>query len=169
MAAGLGPGRKAASFSPGIEYTDAMEKSKFTRSGVRASALLFAAIAGAGSAIPAARAQGADLITGVPANQDTSIVVQKGAPDLYLPDFKIVNGSDDIIGDPVAGYQESFASWKKSCADWKKDLRNMNPGQLLSISCGRPSTRRAEAGMMLVESTGTYRLKVRIRDPRTQR
>lgn len=114
----------------------------------------------------AAWGQGADLITGVPANQDTSIVVQKGAPDIYLPDFKIVNGSEDITGDPVAGYQQSFASWKKACSDWKKDLLDMNPGQLLTVSCGRPRTQRGEAGTTLVESTGNYRIKVRIRDRR---
>lgn len=121
------------------------------------------------SAPAPALAAGADVITGVPANQDTSIVVQKGGPDIYLPDFKIVNGSDDITGDPVAGYQQSFASWKKACSGWKKDLRDMNPGQLLSISCGHPNTERGEAGTTLVESTGTYRLKVRIRDPRAAR
>jgi len=112
-----------------------------------------------------ARADGpAVSVTGVPTDQDTTIMVRKGARPLDPPDYRIDSGSEEITGDPVAGQDGSYESWKKACADWKKDLREMNGKALIALSCGSPRASRDKSMLVTQTSTGTYKLKVRVRD-----
>jgi hypothetical protein len=124
------------------------------------------AIAAACFAVCAARAEGPTVsVTGVPADQDSTISIRKGDKSRSLePDFEINSGTEEISGDPVAGKQESYLSWKKACADWKKDMREMNGAALVSLSCGTPRADRDSSSRVTQTSTGTYKLKVRIRD-----
>jgi len=84
-------------------------------------------------------------------------------------DFEIVEDTDEVSGDPVGGTKESYASWKEACKEWKKEIKEANPGQVVTINCGsakmeKDDTSGKGAGIYVYKSTGKYRLKVRIRD-----
>ncbi len=104
-------------------------------------------------------------IKNIPTDSDTSILIQKGRPagGIYR-DYEVEAGSEEIAGEPVAGAKESLASWKQACAEWKKDMREMNQGQLLSLSCGTPKGTKDQNLLMTQTSTGTYKIKVKVRD-----
>ena len=106
-------------------------------------------------------------VSGLPADQDTSIVIHKGPNGgaLEPPDYRIDSGSEEIAGEPVAGQAESYASWKQACADWKKDMREMNGKTLISLACGTPhSTRDSATSRVTQTSEGLYKIKIRVRD-----
>jgi hypothetical protein len=104
-------------------------------------------------------------VTGVPVDQDSTIVIRKGDKAKSMePDYRIDSGSEEISGEPVVGQQESYDSWKKACADWKKDMREMNGKSLITLSCGTPHASRDSSSRVTQTSTGTYKIKVRIRD-----
>ncbi len=85
-------------------------------------------------------------------------------------DFEIVEDTDEVSGDPVAGVNESRKSWKEACAEWKKELKEANPGQVVTANCGTPKMDKNDdvagkgSGIYTWKSTAKYRLKVRIRD-----
>ncbi len=114
-----------------------------------------------------ARADGpAVSVTGIPVDPssgDTTISVRKGDRPLE-PDYRVDSGTEEISGDPVAGQDGSYESWKKACADWKKDMREMNGKSLITLSCGTPHASRDKSMLVTQSSTGTYKLKIRVRD-----
>lgn len=108
-------------------------------------------------------------VTGVPVDQDTTITVRKGEKARVLePDYRIDSGSDEISGEPVAGQTESYDSWKKACADWKRDMREMNGKNLITLNCGTPRASRDSNLRVTQSSTGTYKMKVRIRESQAE-
>jgi hypothetical protein len=99
-----------------------------------------------------------------PQTDHTTVIVNHGAaiPD-EQKDFEIVSGTDDVLGDPVSGRKDAYASWKSACSDWKKEMKEMNrANQLISLSCGAPGFSR-DNGFYTFKSQGTYRMRVRIR------
>jgi hypothetical protein len=101
---------------------------------------------------------------------DTSVVIHHGPaypayPAFTPPDYKILEDSEEVAGDPSAGRQESYDSWKKACADWKKELKDANGDRLISSNCGRPRVEKDSVTFQTTQvSTGTYRLKVSVRN-----
>lgn len=85
-------------------------------------------------------------------------------------DFEIIEDTDEVVGDPVAGVQESRKSWKEACNEWKKELKEANPGQVVTANCGTPKMDKNDdvagkgSGIYTWKSTAKYRLKVRVRD-----
>ncbi|MEK6579195.1 MAG: hypothetical protein AABZ55_08210, partial [Bdellovibrionota bacterium] len=65
-----------------------------------------------------------------PVLQDTSIAIDKGPPGSVASpnqaEYKIVEDTEEIAGEPVSGQQESYDRWKKACADRKKELKEHN-------------------------------------------
>ena len=100
-----------------------------------------------------------DILT----DEDTSVYIRKGIPLNMGPEFEIVSGSSEITGEPMAGSKESYASWKTACDDWKKETREMNKeNAILALGCNS-ATKTQENGQQVYRSTGTYKLKVRVR------
>jgi hypothetical protein len=96
---------------------------------------------------------------------DSAVVIQKAPlPRLTNPDYEIVSGSEEIPGDPAPGLKESYASWKQACAEWKKEKRELNPGQVLTLHCGTPTRETQPDHQIVQKSTGSYKLRVKIRD-----
>lgn len=116
-----------------------------------------------------ARAEGpAVAVTGVPAERDTTITIRKGADAARTePDYRIESGSEEIAGDPVAGMDESYKSWKEACSEWKKEMREMNGKALIALNCGTPRATRDKSSRVTQSSTGTYKIKVRVREAGT--
>ncbi len=124
--------------------------------------LLFLSLA----ALPAFAQKAGVALTDIPTNQDTSIVIKKGAQENLLlpPDFEIVEGKDEIAGEPTNDRKSAYASWKEQCADWKKSMREMNKdNQLITLNCGSPTLKKEEY-ILTFSSTGSYKMRVRIRE-----
>ena len=97
-------------------------------------------------------------------NEDTSVIIKKGSSSSLGPEFEIVSGTGEILGDPTLGAKDAYSNWKSACDDWKKETRELNKeNQVLALSCNAPD-RSQENGQHMYRSTGTYKLKVRIRD-----
>lgn len=85
-------------------------------------------------------------------------------------DFEIIEDTDEVAGDAVAGVNDSRKSWKEACAEWKKELKEQNPGQVVTATCGTPKMDKNDdvagkgSGLYTWKSTAKYRLKVRVRD-----
>lgn len=104
-------------------------------------------------------------VTGVPADQESTITIRKGRDSAKTePDYRIESGTEEISGDPVAGQEESYMTWKAACNEWKKDMREMNGKALIALSCGTPRSVRDKSSRVTQSSTGTYKLKVRVRE-----
>jgi hypothetical protein len=106
-------------------------------------------------------------VRGLPAgqdSQDSTITIRKADPARLEPDYRIESGEEEISGEPVAGQDESYKSWKAACNDWKKEMREMNGKSLVTLNCGTPHPKRDKSMRVTQTSTGSYKLKVRIRD-----
>ncbi len=118
-------------------------------------------------AAPAIAAEGSKIrVSDVPTDQDTSIVIRKGAEG-DLRDFEVVSGTEDVTGEPTPTHRESYASWKQACDAWKKEMREMNKeNSLIALNCNVALASKDPAGLSTHHSTGSYKLRVRIRAPR---
>ncbi len=103
--------------------------------------------------------------------RDKAIVIQETTSKAIQPDYEIVSGSEEIVGDPTTGTKmASYASWKAVCNAWKQDLKSLNGNNLISLNCGTANTSAMESGadMYITKSIGTYKTRVRIRDASVQ-
>jgi len=100
----------------------------------------------------------------VPVQGDTAIIIKKNPKEgIDRPDFEIVSGDAEVLGDPESGNKAGYASWKKACDDWKKETRELNKdNQVLVMNCGSPSFTQ-EGGVYTYKSQGTYKLKVKMK------
>lgn len=127
---------------------------------------LTAAILVAGFSGSLLHAEGPSVsVTGVPADQESTITIRKGSEaSKSETDYRIESGTEEINGDPVAGQEESYKSWKAACNEWKKDMREMNGKALIALSCGTPHGSRDSSSRVTQSSSGSYKLKVRVRE-----
>ena len=42
-----------------------------------------------------------------------------------------------LVGGIAPTQQEAFEKWESSCREWKQQLKELNPGTLVSASCGK--------------------------------
>ena len=99
-------------------------------------------------------------VEGIPAQENTTIEVRKGSSDR---NYDIVNGENDVEGDPSPLLNDAKTSWKKACADWKTEIKDLNKeNSILSLNCGK--MRCASVAMETTcESKGTYKIKTKVR------
>ncbi len=103
-------------------------------------------------------------INDIETSKDTTITVKKGAVETQCLAFEIIQGSDEIAGDPEFDRAKAHSSWKAACADWKKSMREMNKdNQILSMSCNSPKGSK-ESDRHTFVSSGSYKNKVRVRE-----
>jgi len=113
--------------------------------------------------VASAKTQGMKL-KDVPVDSDTSIIIKKGTPADQCVEYQIVDGADEISGEPEYDKGEAMGSWKKACADWKTSMRDMNKGnQLITLNCNSAKSVK-EDDRYTVTSNGTYKMKLKIRD-----
>jgi hypothetical protein len=103
-------------------------------------------------------------------DQDTSILIHKGptAGSVLHPstEYRIVDETEEIAGEPMMDRTTSYKSWKKACDDWKKALKADNGKLLISTNCGRPRVDRDSVTFQTTQtSTGTYKVKVALSEP----
>ena len=75
--------------------------------------------------------------------------------------FEIVDGTNEVSGEPGQDTSGARTKWQKSCDVWKsetKDLNKMN--QVVSMSCGSPSCAFQDNGTYICSSTAAYKLKI---------
>jgi hypothetical protein len=98
----------------------------------------------------------------VDTTQDTTIQIKKGAQNIDKQ-FEIVEGTEQISGDPAPLLKEARANWKTACADWKKESKELNKdNQVLTLSCGQMTCSTAAMESFCV-STGTHKIKTKVR------
>lgn len=65
----------------------------------------------------------------------TTIEISKGSSK---DGYKIVEVSDEIMGDANLMVKEARKNWNTACADWKKETKEMNAdNKVISLSCGK--------------------------------
>jgi hypothetical protein len=118
-----------------------------------------------------ALADEAKLKVDTAAKEDTSILVHKGPVGgvIVTPtEYQIIEGTDDVLGDPSNDTQEALKSWKQACSDWKKELKANNGDRLIVANCGRPHVETEKVTFQKTDaSTGTYRVKVVVQEAST--
>lgn len=75
--------------------------------------------------------------------------------------FEIVDGTNEVEGEPGSTTSSARSKWQKACEIWKgetKDLNKMN--QVVSMSCGSASCAYQENGTYICSSTAAYKLKI---------
>jgi invasion protein IalB len=103
-------------------------------------------------------------ISDIPAQEGTSVVIKKGE-GICGPDYEVISGSDEVVGDPSSGEKESYASWKVACEAWKKEVKEVNrDNQLLSLNCAMPVAVRLNNGTTIYHSSATFKVKTKIRN-----
>ena len=119
-----------------------------------------------GGSLASARAETAVLSTSHDDGKDSSITIQKRHGARIDPDFEIVAGEEEIVGDPIAGQPQALTKWKEACAEWKKDLKENKDSPVVYSSCGSPQFQKEPggSGQYTYKSNAKYRMKVRIRD-----
>lgn len=112
-------------------------------------------------------AQTADVkIKDVSTAENTAIFIEKNAERVQSRtprEYEIVDGSEEIIGDPSNDEAVARKSWKAACNEWRNTMKELNKGTILALNCGRPKKEK-ESYNISFESVGVYKLRVRIRD-----
>jgi hypothetical protein len=86
---------------------------------------------------------------------------QKEVVKEAVKQFEIVDGTNEVEGEPGQDTSGARSKWQKSCDVWKgetKDLNKMN--QVVSMSCGSPSCAFQENGTYICSSTAAYKIKI---------
>jgi hypothetical protein len=78
--------------------------------------------------------------------------------------YQVVTETVEIEGEDSMTDAEALSSWKKACEDWKKETRELNPGNLIHINCGKRSKQSGEFAKKKYSSQGTFTARVQIRD-----
>lgn len=104
-------------------------------------------------------------VSDVPTDQDTSIVIKKGAPTAdSCVEYQILTGNEEINGDAEYDRGKAYANWKIACAEWKKSMKELNKdNQFLTLSCGTTKGLK-EDERHVFQSSGSYKLKTKIKD-----
>lgn len=103
----------------------------------------------------------------ISSKEDTTITIKKGvsgggSPVINERKFEIVEGDEELAGDPSPSRSGAQASWKKACDDWKRELRELNrANQILTMSCGRSTCDTVSMGTTC-QSKAKYKLKVKM-------
>ena len=96
--------------------------------------------------------------------QDTTITVKKGVPETQCVAFEVIDGKEEVTGDPEFDRAKAHTSWKTACAEWKKEMREMNKdNQILTLNCNGAKASK-DTDRHSYHSTGTYKIKVRVRE-----
>jgi hypothetical protein len=97
-------------------------------------------------------------------SDDTSIIIKKGAPIGECVEHEIIEGRDDISGDPAFARDAAHTGWKNACKEWKTSMREMNKdNQMISLNCNTPIIDKS-GDMYTYKSSGSYRMKVRMKE-----
>lgn len=103
-------------------------------------------------------------IKDIPADQDTSIVIKKGAAADQCTEYEVLDGTEEVFGMPDYDRSKALSSWKTACNEWKQSMREMNKeNQLLTLNCSSPKATKEDDRFTFL-STGSYRVKVKIRE-----
>lgn len=103
--------------------------------------------------------------------QRTTVTVKreraKGGAELPVtghtnqPDFEIIDGSGDVLGEPGLGRKAGYDNWKAACEKWKDEISRRNQGQhMISVECGSPAY-TIETVQYTFRSTGSFKMRVR--------
>lgn len=103
-------------------------------------------------------------INDIPTDEDTSIIIKKGAVADQCVDYEILSGNEEVFGVPEYDRSKAYASWKTACNEWKQSMKDMNKeNQLLTLNCSSPKPTKEEERFTF-QSNATYRVKVKVRD-----
>lgn len=104
-------------------------------------------------------------INDIPTDQETTISIKKGSPssNSNQAEYQITEGNGEIAGDAELMSKTARESWKKACKEWKEEVKDLNKeNQVLILNCNNPICSKT-GGESVCVSTGTYKLKVRVK------
>lgn len=100
----------------------------------------------------------------IPTNQDTSIVIKKGAVPDQCVQYEIVTGNEEVFGTAEYDRGKAYSSWQTACKEWRQSMREMNKdNQIISLNCNKPQAQKEEERFTF-QSNGNYKMKVKIKD-----
>lgn len=81
-------------------------------------------------------AQSVDVKDVASGEESTTIEISRGAST--KDGYKIVEVSDEIMGDTHLMVKDARKNWKTACEDWKKETKSLNTdNKIISMSCGK--------------------------------
>lgn len=120
-------------------------------------------VGAAASADPKAQLKVDDVNT----SGDTSILIKKGdVSSKQCVEYQIVDGSEEVSGDPAMTKSAALRNWKAACAEWKTNVKELNKNAqnaLMALSCGS-SAAVQDGEQWFYRSAGSYKLKVKVRE-----
>lgn len=130
--------------------------------GICAALITFAVTASADDQRSTVKVEGVNSNSG-----DTSILIKKGdVSNHQCIEYQIVDGIEEIAGDPGIVKAVAQKNWKTACADWKKQTKDLNSSaknSLLALNCGTANAVQ-DGTEWVYRSNGSYKLKVRTRE-----
>jgi hypothetical protein len=96
---------------------------------------------------------------------ETTVVVKKGPQAKEYIEYALVEGTEEIVGDPGTTRKEALANWKSECKEWKQEVEKRNAkNEIIELSCGTRAP-EAENTLTAFKSTGKYRIKTKVKEP----
>jgi hypothetical protein len=103
-------------------------------------------------------------LKGVNTNEDTAIIIKKGAQVGDCVQYEIIDGHEEIAGDSNFAKETALNSWKTACKEWKASMREMNKdNQMIALNCNTPIADKAN-DQVAYKSTGSYKVKVKMQE-----
>ena len=105
-------------------------------------------------------------LDGIDANSDeTSITIKKGASAKKdCQTYEVVDGNEEVAGDPENERSKAYSNWKKACSDWKASMKELNhDNKILTLNCNRPQENK-DKYLTTFTSQGSYKLRVKLKD-----
>jgi len=93
------------------------------------------------------------------------IIVNKNTGMDITPDFEIVNGTDEVAGEPSASVKDAYEKWKAECKDWKNEFKANNKDNIvIAMNCGAAKIDSTGVGLKMYKSLATYKIKTKVRN-----
>lgn len=100
-------------------------------------------------------------IKDIPVTETTVISVKKGETAKEKA-YEIVEGEDEIAGEPQLTIKEARLSWNKQCKEWKEEIKELNKTNVvMHINCGKMACVK-ETTDHACTSQGKYKVKTKM-------
>ena len=105
-------------------------------------------------------------VEGIPTEPETTISIKKGAPVVgqQCIEYQIIEGSEEVNGQPDFDRKKAYQDWKSECDRWKISMKEINKtNEILTINCNKPKSSR-DGEMLTYASSASYKMKVKVKE-----
>lgn len=78
--------------------------------------------------------------------------------------YEMVDGTDEIMGEPTYNPTSAREAWKSSCEKWKQEFKEMNKdNKLVILNCGSPRA-HTEGQRSFYTSQAKYKMRIKMQE-----